>query len=206
MFDPATGKVQVLGATTVPLRDHTTMVLLPDATVLVGGSDRSNMLPRDLAPVPGGAPTDDRDSGVPVFSVYKPPYLFKGPRPVIEEAPEEIKYGSKFEVEVSGVSGDVGSVALVMPSPQTHKWDWGNRYVKLSFKAKKEKKKKGEGVYELKVSAPAQPGLALPGYYMLFVLSEEGVPSEAKLVHFSVPENGDHGDDDDHRHGHGQDD
>ena len=40
----------------------------------------------------------------------------------------------------------------------------------------------------LTVVAPAAPGLALPGYYMLFVLNHAGVPSEAKLVHFSVPE------------------
>ena len=67
-----------------------------------------------------------------------------------------------------------------MPSPQTHKWDWGNRYVELAFD-------KGENG-RLTVVAPAVAGLALPGYYMLFVLSDAGVPSEAELVHFSVPE------------------
>jgi hypothetical protein len=33
------------------------------------------------------------------------------------------------------------------------------------------------------VRAPATPGLAVPGYYMLFVVSDEGVPSEARLIH-----------------------
>jgi galactose oxidase-like protein len=178
LFDPSTGTVQALGETTVPLRDHTTMILLPDASVVVGGSDRTNMLPEDLVP---GAP-EDNDSGVPVFSVYKPPYLFNGPRPVINKAPREIEYGRQFEVKVSRVRGRVGSVALVMPSPQTHKWDWGNRFIKLWFE-----ETNNHGSSSLRVSAPAHPGLALPGYYMLFVLNDEGVPSEAKLVHFSVP-------------------
>ena len=80
----------------------------------------------------------------------------------------------------SQASARIGSVALVMPSPQTHKWDWGNRYVELAFDQGKDGR--------LTVVAPAAPGLALPGYYMLFVLNHAGVPSKAKLVHFSVPE------------------
>jgi hypothetical protein len=176
MFDPKSGKITALGESPVPRLDHTTMLLLPDASVLVMGSDRTELLPENLIP----GVEQDRDTGVPVAQVYKPPYLFQGPRPVIEDAPDEIAYGSFFDVQVSGSSGRIGSVALVMPSPQTHKWDWGNRYVELAFD-------KGEDG-RLTVVGPAAPGLALPGYYMLFVLNHAGVPSEAKLVHFSVPD------------------
>ena len=68
----------------------------------------------------------------------------------------------------------VGSVALIRIGPVTHNWDWGNRYVKLWFE------RRGAGLH---VQAPAVPGLAVPGYYMLFVVSDEGVPSVAELVH-----------------------
>ena len=34
----------------VPRLDHTTMVLLPDASVLIAGSDRTELLPDDLIP------------------------------------------------------------------------------------------------------------------------------------------------------------
>jgi hypothetical protein len=176
MFDPESGTITALGESPVPRLDHTTMVLLPDASVLVAGSDRTELLPDDLVP----GVEADRDTGVPVAQVYKPPYLFKGPRPAIEDAPDEIAYGSTFDVQVSGPSGRIGSVVLIMPSPQTHKWDWGNRYVELAFD-------RGEDG-RLTVVAPAAAGLALPGYYMLFVLNHAGVPSEAALVHFSVPE------------------
>ena len=175
MFDPKSGEIRALGESSVPRLDHTTMVLLPDASVLVMGSDRTELLPEGLVP---GVDTD-RDTGVPVAQVYKPPYLFKGPRPVIEDAPDEIDYGSFFDVQVSGPSGRVSSVVLILPSPQTHKWDWGNRYVELAFD-------RGENG-RLTVVAPATPGLAVPGYYMLFVLNHAGVPSEAELVHFGIP-------------------
>lgn len=176
MFDPKSGEIGALGESSVPRLDHTTMVLLPDASVLVMGSDRTELLPEDLVP---GVDTD-RDTGVPVAQVYKPPYLFKGPRPVIEDAPDEIAYGSSFDVQVSGPSIRIGSVVLIRPSPQTHKWDWGNRHIELAFDT-------GENG-RLTVVAPGAPGLAVPGYYMLFVLNHVGVPSEAELVHFSIPE------------------
>ena len=72
------------------------MVLLPDASVLVMGSDRTELLPDNLVP----GVEADRDTGVPVAQVYKPPYLFKGPRPIIKDAPDEIAYGSSFDVKV----------------------------------------------------------------------------------------------------------
>jgi galactose oxidase len=84
---------------------------------------------------------------------------------------------------VSGGSGKIGSVAIIRQDPQTHNWGWGNRYVKLWHK-------EIEGG-RLIIQAPAVPGLAVPGYYMLFAVSEEGVPSVANLVQlrlgWSVP-------------------
>ncbi len=35
----------------------------------------------------------------------------------------------------------------------------------------------------LQVTAPAGPALAIPGDYLLFVVSDQGVPGEAKVVH-----------------------
>ena len=169
--------MKLLDWTPIPRRDHTTMLLLPDATVWIGGSDRTRLVPDDLIAGVDGDP----DMGVPVAEIYKPAYLFWGDRAVIETAPEEIEYGSSFEVEVSGKgkTGKIESVVLIRPSPKTHKWDWGNRFIKLAFDQKKG---------TLTVKAPAVPGLAVPGNYMLFVLNKAGVPSVAKRVHFDIPE------------------
>jgi hypothetical protein len=169
MFNPKTGEMTSLVQSSVPRADHTTAVLLPDATVLIMGGDRTDRVPDDLIPGVEG----DRDAGVPVAEVYEPPYLFKGPRPVIKSAPHTIAYGSWFEVKVSGNAKKIDSVVLIRLSPQTHKWDWENRYIKLAFD------KENHGT--LRIKAPKFRALAIPGYYMLFVL-RDGVPSKAKLV------------------------
>jgi hypothetical protein len=168
MFNPKTGKVKSLVQSAVPRADHTTALLLPDATVLVMGGDRTDRVPDDLIPgVPG-----DPDVGVPVAEVYKPPYLFKGPRPVIEDAPSTIEYGSSFQVKVKGGGKKIDSVVLIRLSPQTHKLAWESVHIELTF----DKNKHG-----VKVKAPKYPSLAIPGFYMLFVL-KDGVPSKAELV------------------------
>ena len=117
------------------------------------------------------------NAGVPVAQIYKPPYLFKGSRPVIKASPAEISYGTRFKIKVSG---DIESVAMIRTGPVTHNWDWGNRYVKLAIHKANRRR--------VVVSAPAGPGLVVPGFYMLFVVSEEGVPSVAKLVHLGIPD------------------
>lgn len=67
----------------------------------------------------------------------------------------------------------IDSVVLIRLSPQTHKWDWENRYIELALDQVR------DGTVTVK--APKFPALVIPGYYMLFVLSD-GVPSEAALV------------------------
>jgi hypothetical protein len=161
LFDPAAGTVTPLVETQVARHDHATVALLPDGSVAILGGNATD-LAGDLAHL---------DLGIPVAQIYRPPYLFKGPRPVIGSAPKKIAYGRQFRVNVAD---EIGSVALIRIGPVTHNWDWGNRYVKLWFE------RRGDG---LLVQAPAVPGLAVAGYYMLFVVSAEGVPSVAKLVH-----------------------
>jgi hypothetical protein len=53
------------------------------------------------------------------------------------------------------------------------------RYVELRFDR--------NGPDRLTVEAPPDRHVAPPGFYMLFLLSEGGVPSEAKFVHLPVP-------------------
>lgn len=161
LFDPAAGTVTPLVETQVARHDHATVALLPDGSVAILGGNATD-LDGDVAHL---------DLGIPVAQIYRPPYLFKGPRPVIGSAPKKISYGRPFRVDVTD---EIGAVALIRIGPVTHNWDWGNRYVKLWFERREK---------DLLVQAPAVPGLAVPGYYMLFVVSAEGVPSVAEVVH-----------------------
>ena len=178
LFDPATGETRPLAKTTVPRGPlHGTVHLLPDGSVMVMGNDRDALVPRgDRIFTPG-----DRDLGIPVASVFYPPYLFDhengeqmAQRPVIEHAPKYVSYKSRFAIKV-GSADRISSVAIMRTGFITHTLNTDNRYVKLSFK-------QPANSNELVISAPAMPAHAIPGDYMLFVLNAEGVPSIAKHI------------------------
>ncbi len=111
------------------------------------------------------------------LQIFSPPYLFKGARPTITSlSPGSIGYGQSFEVG-TGDANSIGSVALLRPSATTHLNDMGQLYIPLAFTA--------SGTMLLNVSAPPDANLAPPGYYMLFILNENGVPSVASFVQLS---------------------
>ena len=60
----------------------------------------------------------------------------------------------------------------------THGFDEDQRFLPLSFST-------SSG--SLTIQAPANANLAPPGYYMLFLVNANGVPSIATFVHFDAP-------------------
>ena len=165
------GRRTLLVESPVPRHDHSTLHLMPDASVWVMGGNRVNLTADPSRPQTQA----ERDLAVPVLERYKPPYFFKWHRrPVIEKNPSLLRYGEEFKVDVS--SGDIGSVVLLRTGPTTHNWSWGNQYVSLPY-TKQTKKR-----VQLTVTAPHLPGLAIPGDYLLFVVSTGGVPSEGKHI------------------------
>ena len=109
----------------------------------------------------------------PSGEIYSPPYLFRGARPVIRSAPPTVLYGSELSLEFTS-STSANTIALVRLSSMTHSVNMGQRYVRLA-----EKVPAGGPV---NVRAPATANTAPPGFYMLFVIDGDGVPSEASLV------------------------
>jgi hypothetical protein len=160
---PSRGRTDLIESP-VPRHDHSTALVMPNGEVWVMGGNRVELI--------NPASQLDRDAAVPVLESYKPPYLFKGPRPVIKNAPHKLHYGKTFKLRVTG--GEIGSIAILRTGPITHNWTWGNRYVELPFEAGKHGR--------LDVMAPPLPGLAIPGDYLLFVVSKDGVPSEGKHI------------------------
>ncbi len=162
IWNPQTG-AWTQGATGVRARlYHSVSLLLPDATVVVGG---------------GGAPGPERNLNV---ELYYPPYLFTADgqfaaRPAIGVAPTVLDVGRTFEVELT--AGTAQRVVLVKGGSVTHSWNMEQRFVELAFSA--------EGS-QLSVQAPTRAADAPPGFYMLFVLDTAGVPSVAKMVRINV--------------------
>ncbi len=165
LWNPATGAWTTLAAEDVDRCYHATAVLLPDATVLsAGGGEFMN----GASP---NAPADThRDA-----QVFHPPYLFRGPRPVISAGPDELEPGGAFTIEVA--DPDVAGVTLVRLASVTHAFDENQRFVPVPFVA---------AGTTVTATLPPRPGVCVPGHYMLFVLSAAGVPSVARIVRIAA--------------------
>jgi len=110
---------------------------------------------------------------------FTPPYLYRNDgtgqlasRPVISTAPTGVGINTTFTIS-SAEAASIKKVALVGLGDVTHSIDQGQRYVPLKFSA--------SGT-TLTVTGPPTGGVAPPGYYMLFIIDADGVPSVAKMV------------------------
>ena len=110
--------------------------------------------------------------------IFSPPYLFKGPRPTITSAPVTSGYNSMFFVGTPDAAS-IAQVTLVRLSSVTHGFNESQRFNRLNFTIA------GNG---LNVTTPSGPRLAPPGYYMLFILNNNGVPSVSKLLRLQSPQ------------------
>ncbi|MDQ6824989.1 MAG: DUF1929 domain-containing protein [Candidatus Eremiobacteraeota bacterium] len=154
LFDPESQTWTVMTAQRAPRMYHSTAVLLPDGRVLSAGSD---------------APTSEFQT---TAELYSPPYLFKGPRPIITSAPGTVSYAMPFSV-LTPNANRIHRVALIKLAATTHAVNFDRRYVALTF---------GVGPRKLLVNGPAAANLAPPGWYMLYVVDSSGVPSIARMV------------------------
>lgn len=177
LFDPATGSLTRLVDSPVPRHDHSTALLMPNGGVWVMGGNRVQLIAGGNPDTPEGRQLENL--AVPVLEFYKPPYFFKGVRPIVKKTPHRIHYGQKFRITVAEKTSDIASVALLRTGPVTHNWAWGNHYVKLPFA--KERTNKGRKD-RLHISAPPLPGLAPAGDYLLFLVNKHGVPSEGQHI------------------------
>ena len=159
LFDLTVPSMSSAGANTYARLYHSNALLMPDATVWFAGGN----------PVRGSYEQH--------MEIYQPAYLFNADgtlatRPTITSVPATISWGGSFTVTTPDAE-NIASVVLIRPGAPTHAFDMDQREVGVSFT-------KGSGT--LTVTAPPNGNIAPPGYYLLFLLNNNGVPSVAKFT------------------------
>ena len=107
------------------------------------------------------------------IEIFSPPYLFRGPRPVITEHPEQIPHGGSFSITVDHAQ-QIDKVVLMRPEVLTHVTNTDQRLLELVFRIVNDEK--------LEIQGPPTPAHMPRGYCLLFVLNHQGVPSVGKFV------------------------
>ena len=174
IWDPANGQ-WLQGAVAQKMRlYHSNALLLPDGSVLVSGGGAT-------------APTyvNDPNKNNLNAEIYYPPYLFtsggaRAARPAVGNAPTWIDIGKTFSVDIVANAASVSRITLVKTGSTTHSFNMDQRFLDLTFKA---------AGSHVAVQAPTRAGEAPPGYYLLFVFNEAGVPSVAKIVRLGIATN-----------------
>lgn len=174
IWNPATGLFTDLASMPTPRNYHSSAVLLPDGRVMVGGGGQCGDCGDGTTPDPTANHFD--------FDVFSPPYLFAAdgspaPRPTITGAPPSMTLGAPLTVSVSGA---VTSFSLVRMSGSTHTVNNDQRRIPLSVA------NKSADSSTFTLVAPADPGVTVPGYYMLFALDGNNVPSVASIIQVSA--------------------
>jgi hypothetical protein len=160
LWSPVTQKWTTLSSMAVPRLYHSIAILLPDGRVLIEAGGRFN-----------GYPSNDPSDRLSA-EIFSPPYLFKGTRPTITSAPSSATIGSTISVQTPNAA-EIASVSLIRLASVTHAFNADQRYLPLTFTPN------GGG---LDIEMPANHNLAPPGYYMLFILNANGVPSVASII------------------------
>ena len=172
LWDPKTGQWTELAAEKTDRCYHSTAVLLPDARVLSAGSGEFIL----NEGTPQQVENDPKDSHTDV-QLFSPPYLFKGPQPEITSAPDSVQYGDTFEIGTAQPE-EIATISLIRLSSVTHSFNASQRINFLLPQV--------EGG-SLKATAPPNANVCPPGYYLLFILNSQGVPSVAKILLVSAP-------------------
>ncbi|MDH3203157.1 MAG: DUF1929 domain-containing protein [Nitrosopumilus sp.] len=137
-----------------PRNYHSSMILLPDGSILAGGDPRQ-----------AGNPTPHER--------YYPGY-FNKTRPQITNIPNTtVNYGNNFDVQTPN-SPDITEVVLMYPGAVTHSFNMTQRIIECEIV------NNVGGI--VRVKAPTNGNIAPPGHYLVFILDANRIPSTGEWI------------------------
>ncbi|BAZ22210.1 kelch repeat-containing protein [Kalymmatonema gypsitolerans NIES-4073] len=134
---------------------HSVAVLLPDGRVVAAGGN------------PQRGTYENR------IEIYSPAYMSQT-RPVISSAPAATNYSRTITIQTNQPATNIKWVHLIRPMATTHGLDTEQRVVDLPISSRSGN--------SLSVQITGNRNIAPPGYYMLFVVDNNNVPSVASWI------------------------
>ncbi len=161
LWNPATGRWTMLAPMAVPRNYHSVALLLPDGKVFVGG---------------GGLCTNCTTTNHLDGEIFTPPYLLNADgteraRPQITTAPTAAAVGSTIAVMTAS---PVTKFSLMRMSTVTHTVNTDQRRIPLTATS--------VSGTTATLKLPTDPGILVPGNYMLFAINDSGVPSVSSTI------------------------
>ena len=169
IWNPATGQFSLLNPMQADRQYHSTALLLMDGRVLSGG---------------GGICGDCYALGYEERNaeIFTPPYLYSADatlavRPELSNVPAVGDYAGMISVSTDAQS-TIERAHLIKLGSVTHSENQDQRLVPLALT------QDGSSV---RLTLPASRQLAPPGHYLLFVIDDQGVPSEGGMIKIGQP-------------------
>lgn len=163
LFDPENETWQVIGELEKPRLYHGTAILLSDGRVLVAGSTGHNFTPAIFNP---------REHFEHEIETIDPPYMSSTDRPQIIGYSDTMQYDTSYEIQTD--SSNISKVSLIRMSSTTHNNNMDQRCLFLQIV-------EISGT-TIKIQSPKDGSWAPPGYYLMFLIDEDGIPSIGKPV------------------------
>jgi hypothetical protein len=163
IYDPEHDRWTLAANASVVRMYHSVALLLPDGRVVTAGGNP------DKGHTVGWEHDDNEELQL---ELYSPPYMFR-PRPTITDAPEAWQYGHTVTLR-SPQAADILWASLIRPGVTTHSFNTSQRMVDLPVVFR--------DAGQIDVSVTADPNIAPPGWYMLFLTDNTRTPSVATWI------------------------
>ena len=167
VWNPDTGQWTNMAPLSEPRNYHSTALLLKDGRVAAMG----------------GGLCGNCGVNYQTGQIFEPPYLFNADgseavRPTI--AGNDIVANAGQTITVKG-SSNITAFSMVRLVALTHHHTTDQRRVPLNFQSA------GDGSYQLEI--PSNTNVVIPGYYWIFAMDSNGVPSVGRTVRINVTDN-----------------